>query len=109
LIDIRTFNDYYLSIGKDNAMRMWEMRMNGREYDRRIHLGDIRGFDLYNRKVVSYSSSKDVVLSLIHNNQFYSPVTIAKTQKKITNVILNDQYIVTTVSSGDILLHNLNK
>ena len=109
VIDIRTFNDHYVSIGKDNAIRLWEMRMNGREYDRRIHIGSIRGFDLYNRKIVSYSSAKDVILTSISHNQLYSPITILKTEKKITNVISNERYIVTSVSSGDIFIHDLNK
>ncbi|EDR29265.1 hypothetical protein EDI_148160 [Entamoeba dispar SAW760] len=109
VIDIQGFDNHFISIGNDNIIRMWDMRINGREYDRRTHIGQIKGFELFNRKIISYSSEKDVVQTWIVNNQMKLPQTLFKTENKIKSFTCNDRYIIVSQSYGDLLIHDFEQ
>ncbi|BFU20256.1 F-box domain containing protein [Entamoeba histolytica HM-1:IMSS-B] len=109
VIDIQGFDNHFISVGNDNIIRMWDMRINEREYDRRPHTGQIKGFELFNRKIISYSSEKDVVQTWIVNNQMKLPQTLFKTENKIKGFSCNDRYIIISQPYGNLLIHDFEQ
>ncbi|KAL7722196.1 hypothetical protein QTN25_000949 [Entamoeba marina] len=105
VIQIKGFEDHIVSCGKDNVLRLWDLRKNGHEMDRRCHGGDILGFDMCNRRVCSYATDNTVVLTMCSKGNLREPFLLMRTEENINEVSMNNERVVAACVNGDLSSH----
>ncbi|ELP87426.1 hypothetical protein EIN_096930 [Entamoeba invadens IP1] len=97
-----------VSWGEDGFFRMWDVR-NWKELDRKVHMGDLIGVKLYNRKIFSFANDKTVVVTYMTNNSLRNPRLLANTEKKISDIGVDDSKVVVGMKCGKLLILDYQK